>query len=180
MNPARTLDIYALDRRNKEISEKNATLRQRTTDSKTVKDNVSGERKVYNEWTNKFPHRTRDLLLEYAKSVGTHVVQYYNDLLNHEDGDNYHMRKAATVCENSDPMFLKDEENEIPRLHNLIDDLVHFRYEKFAPDFLNCLKKELPIVTNVTSILKWAPTYFCRNIKIDRKLKIDGSKLRTK
>ena len=119
MSSARTMDIDALDRINKEISETKATLRQRKIDSKKIKDNV-----VSNEWTNKSSHRTIDSLLEHAKSVGTPVVQYYNDLFNNENGDNYHMRKATTACNISDPMFLKSKENELPRLHNLINELV--------------------------------------------------------
>ena len=45
-------------------------------------------------------------------------------------------------------MFIKGKENELARLHNLIHELIHFRYERFTPPFLNCLKKELSIVIN--------------------------------
>ena len=42
---------------------------------------------ILNLWREEFPHMTIDALIEHAKAIGIHAVNYYEKLYNMETGD---------------------------------------------------------------------------------------------
>jgi hypothetical protein len=145
---ARAIDENALDLLNIQIIEAKQTLRQEKASLSEVNRELDRSIRDYDAWKSKFPNRNQDTLLNYCRELAKPVLAYYSKLFLDEDGDNYHMRKAAFSCQLFDPMFLEGKQNDLHRLFYLADQLIHFRYPQFTQEFIALLKQEIPLAVN--------------------------------
>jgi hypothetical protein len=130
------VDILISDAKCK-VREKKSDLKNGTTNCVVLSKNVMTLKQI-------FPHRTHDELRNYSRSLIKPVLDYYDNLFNDQDGDNYNTRRTVAAARLFDPFFLQNHSNDLVTLNSLIDDLKHFRYQQFSPTFLLSLKRELP------------------------------------
>ena len=96
---------------------------------------------MLNDYNEKFPWTTAAELEEYGMNKLLPAINYYNKQFREEGGDLYRMRKAIIATQVFDPMYLSTTTLEAASL--LIDDLKHYEYSMFTPDFLSGMKEEL-------------------------------------
>ena len=80
-------------------------------------------------------------LVAYGKQIVQPAIDYFKKHFIHEDGDLYHVFKAARACQFLDPLILK--ELPIGELELLVDDLSYFQFDAFTPAFIAGVKEEL-------------------------------------
>jgi hypothetical protein len=126
------------------------------------------------KWKTKFPHRTRNDIIAYGKTIGEPAFLYFKKQFRNEDGDLFLLRKRALACKIFDPLFLRGKEGQIERLLILSRDLSHFQYKDFDDDFITCLGKEIPLaVEHANRNFDWEliPHSHQYKTRIDRKIK---------
>ena len=93
-------------------------------------------------------------------------MDYYVNLFQESEGDNYCMRKALNGCKLFDPMFLKGKENEIHTLLYLINDLSFFKYTAFNEGFFVSMKNELPLaIEHANMAFEWDTIETCKQFQ---------------
>jgi len=153
---SRTVDENAVEAVILQISETKALVKEAKKRREDINESAEKYKKSFDDWSAKFPHRTRESLIDHGKSIAAPLNKYYTDLFLKEDGDCYNTRQAVLACKIFDPLFLKGKQNDLPRLYALADQLKHFGYSDFTQDFIDCLKKEIPqAITDANEHFDW-------------------------
>jgi hypothetical protein len=140
----RSIDVPAIEAIDILISDAKSDLREKKDELKKRNDELRSAVEECDEFEAKFTHRTQDELRNYSRSLIRPVLDYYENLFNHESGDNYNTRRTVAAARLFDPFFLQDHSNDLVTLNALADDLKHFKYRQFSQDFILSLKRELP------------------------------------
>ena len=172
-NPA-FIDNELLQEVNIEINDAKEEVSEKKKNLDDATKEADDKRKALDEWKQKFPNQNRDELIEHAKLVCEPAITYYKQQFIEEGGDLYKLRKRGMACALFDPLFLKGKEEEIGRLELLADELKNFEYRHFTDEFIQELKKEIPLaVEHANSEFDWDTIPATQQFKtrIDRKIK---------
>ena len=149
------------------IDELQTRLNEKRTTHDEAKINLA-------KWKETFPHRTRNEILTYGKTIGEPAMNYYIKHFKEETGDLFLFRKRALACKIFDPFFLRGKGNQIQRLQIIAMGLIHFEYQDFDNEFLTCLCKEIPLaVEHADRFFDWELIPHSKQYKtrLDRKIK---------
>jgi hypothetical protein len=164
----RATDISALDKLLDKIVDAKMVLKGAKAAEKKAKDESEELHKLFEEWKEKFPHRTPDALLAHGKSILHPAGEYYNKLFLEEDGDCYNIRQMSEACLIFDPIELSkmSETDIVVTNHKRADLLEFFRYKQFTDDFIKRLKKEMPALVKEAGIMIWVGFQHRRSTKL--------------
>eukprot|EP00979_Chaetoceros_neogracilis_P003467 scaffold598_cov207-Chaetoceros_neogracile.AAC.5 len=103
---------------------------------------------IYFKWTDKFPHRTRVDLLQFASELGEPGKEYFRKQFLDPDGDLFNAKQVADCCGTLfNPLWLKERDHdiELEMMCRKADELLPlFGFSEFTEDFITQLKKEIP------------------------------------
>lgn len=123
-------------------------------------------------WNRKFPNKTVNDLVRHGKNIAKPALDYYRSNFNDEGGDMYNLKRASKACQIFNPFVLK--EVSINLLELLVDDLQYFEYRCFTKEFLNRMKKELPLaIEHANKMFDWESIKPSKQYetRLDRKIK---------
>ena len=151
VNTARATNTGALVAVTNEIVESQIQLNVLMQELEVAKEKMDKSDDKLNQWDEKYRCTTRDELLDYSKSVGAPVIDYYNKLFNNTGGDCYNIRQMVKAAKIFNPLYLTGHSDAdiITILYPLADKLIHFGCIIFTEGFITQFKKEIPNVVKV-------------------------------
>ena len=141
----RSTDMEALEKLLDKIVDAKMDLRSAKSAEKIVKDEADALHKSFEEWKEKFPHRTPNALIAHGKAILKPAGDYYEKLFLDEEGDCFNIRKMSEACLIFDPIELSKmtDTDIVVTNHKRADLLKYFRYKHFDDRFIDRLKKEM-------------------------------------
>ena len=117
---------------------------------KKAKDLAGEVVALYEDWKNKFTHRTKPALTVHGKDILFPVGRYYHNQFTNEDEDCHQMREISEGAQIFDPIFMSKQSTAdiVVLLHVLDDKLRVFKFRHFNESFIKSLKKQIPKLVN--------------------------------
>ena len=150
MATVRNKENEKLDGILEEIVEARVQQKSLKAAEKKAKDLAGEVVALYEDWKNKFTHRTKPALIVHGKDILFPVGQYYHNQFTNEDGDCHQMREMSEVAHMFDPIFLSKQSTAdiVTVLHYLADKIRVFKFRHFNESFMKSLKKEMYKLVN--------------------------------
>ena len=116
------------------------------TAKKEAKEEAAKVFAEYEGWKKRFPHRSKEALMDHGKNVLIPVGEYYKAQFLEEGGNCRPMRVMAEAAQIFNPIFLAKQSTAdiVTVLYDLADKLLVFKFRHFTKTFIKNLKKEMP------------------------------------
>ena len=136
------------------VNDKSAEYDELAKEVEKAESKLTKHMNIMEEWNKEFPNITVEDLIQHGRSIAQPALNYYTRNFNQEDGDIYRLKRAARASQIFNPFVL--QELDIASLELLIDDLANFEYRHFTKNFLNKMKKEVPLaIEHANKIFDW-------------------------
>ena len=159
------------------VTDAKDNLTKLNVEKKKIQENLSASLEKFNSWLSKFPHQTREELIQHARSVQQPGIDYFNKQFEDPAGDLFKFMQVLDCCNTIfNPLWLKTNAGELHNIKMRAQELLpFFEFPEFHEDFIQAFLEEIPqIVSRATDfIFDWdeiAPSHLFKT-RLEKKKK---------
>lgn len=148
---ANFLDQDSIRECQKKVKDAKKVVKRIEKKIKNMEDDLEEELEVREKWFSRFPYRTREDLMDYAKTLQQKGKDYFMKQFYHESGDSHTMMKILKGCNTVfNPLWLKENSTHVHDIKRRAEELLPlFGFPEFDNNFIQRFLKEIPRIVNL-------------------------------